>query len=335
MVEGWAMAEPDPLRIVEAGYRWFEDERAWLRGLAEAARPFAVGEGVAAYAIDLEAAPCVAAFAALGARPRLESRIAAFTQAFDPAIAREVYAPTEFCGNSIHRLARLARAHGTTADELARGATVSAWAVVGGDPRTRSVAVAFPHERRRLAPSDEHPQSRQLGLAAAHLSAALRLRRLAAPGPDAEDTESVLGPSGRVLHATGDARARGARESLVEAVVRRARARGRLRQTAPGEAAALWSVLVAGRWSIVDFVDRDGKHLVLARKNPVRGPDVLALTADERDVVWLAALGHSRKYIAYELGLAPATVTRRLASAQRKLRAGSRRELLRRFGRAG
>ena len=101
--------------------------------------------------------------------------------------------------------------------------------------------------------------------------------------------------------------------------MRRERARGRLRRSNPDEAAQLWSVLVAGRWSIVDFIDRDGKRMLLARKNPVNGPDVLALTDQERDILWLATLGHSRKYIAYEVGLAPATVTKRLTSAMKKV----------------
>lgn len=93
----------------------------------------------------------------------------------------------------------------------------------------------------------------------------------------------------------------------------------------------MWSVLVSGRWSIVDFVDRDGKRMMLARKNPVGGPNVAALTDDERDVLWLATQGHSRKYIGYELGLSVAQVGRRLTAAMRKLRIDSRRELVRRF----
>jgi DNA-binding NarL/FixJ family response regulator len=152
----------------------------------------------------------------------------------------------------------------------------------------------------------------------------------AAPADD-EVTESVLSPGGKVLPAVGAAKKSSARESLVEAVVRRERARGRLRRLDADEAAQQWSVLVSGRWSIVDFVDRDGKRLLLARKNPVDGPDINALTDEESDVIWLATHGHSRKYIAYELGLSVAQVGRRLQSGLRKLRVGTRRDLLRRF----
>jgi DNA-binding CsgD family transcriptional regulator len=327
-------AEPDALRVVEAGYHWVEDEREWLAGLAEAARPFAVGAGVAAMSLDLADQVDVTDYASSSAAPELERRVRAFTEGFDLVTARLMYAPTEFVGNALYRLRRIARARKKSVDALARGNAVSAWALIGGDPRTKSVALVFP-AAGEVDPDQAFPRTRMLGLAAAHLGAAVRLRRLATPPQiDGEGTDSILSPSGRVLHAVGEAQDKAKRESLVEAVVRRERARGKLRRSDPEEAAQLWNVLVSGRWSIIDFVDRDGKRMLLARKNPVHGPDVLALDEDERDVVWLATLGHSRKYIAYELGLATATVTKRLGSAMKKLRIGNRRELLRKLGRA-
>jgi DNA-binding CsgD family transcriptional regulator len=326
--------EPDALAVVEAGYRWAPDERAWLRGIAEAAKPFAVGAGVAAYTVELANAPRIDSYVGLRSGDAFETRVRAFTAGFDLEIARQLYAPTELVGNAGYRVRRLARARKKSVESLVHGNGISGWAIVGGDPRTRSVALVFP----AVGPPDPDrpfPRSRVLGLAAAHLGAAMRLRALAADAQlDGDGTDSILSPNGRVLHAVGDAKERASRESLVEAVVRRERARGRLRKVAPDEAAQLWSVLVSGRWSIIDFVDRDGKRMLLARRNPVNGPDLLALTDHERDVVWLATLGHSRKYIAYELGLAPATVTKRLSTALKKLRVGSRRELLRKLGRA-
>ncbi|HEY5922200.1 MAG TPA: LuxR C-terminal-related transcriptional regulator [Kofleriaceae bacterium] len=329
------MAEPDALRVVEAGYRWVEDENEWLKGISEAARVFAVGGGVAAYTVDLADCPEIPSFVGTKISDGFEARVRAFTQALDLDTARQMYAPTEFVGNAQYRLRRLARARKKTVDKLADGNTVPAWALIGGDPRSKSVALVFPAAGDTVDPDQPFPGARMLGLAAAHLGAATRLRRLAQPSQiDGDGTESILDANGKVLHAVGDATDKVHRESLVEAVVRRERARGRLRRTDPEEATQLWSVLVSGRWSIIDFVDRDGKRLLLARKNPVHGPDVLALNDDERDVVWLATLGHSRKYIAYELGLATATVTKRLGSALKKLRIGSRRELLRKLGRA-
>ncbi len=322
---------PDPLRVVEAGYEWIEDDRAWLCGIAEAAAPFGIGTGTAAFEVALADKPHIASYAAHDAAPSFERSIRGFTSALG-GTAREMYAPTEFVGNAGYRLRRLAKARGKSMDELTRGNNIGAWALVGGDPRARAIAIVYPGASAELDPEQPFPRARVLGLAAAHLGAALRLRELAAPKADTDGvTESVLAPSGKVLHATGTAKSSRARESLVEAVTRRERARGRLRRVDADEATQLWSVLVAGRWSIVDFVDRDGKRMLLARKNPVSGPDVLALTEEERDVVWLATHGHSRKYIAYELGISVSQVGRRLAASMRKLRVGSRRDLLQRF----
>lgn len=326
------MANPDPLRVVEAGYEWIEDETTWLRGIAAAAAPFAIGTGTAAYSVGLTGTPAIQAFVANGTANGFERNVRGFTKALGKA-ARDMYAPTEFVGNAGYRLRRLAKARGQTVEQMTNGNPIAAWALVAGDPRKHAALIAFPAKDDSFAPDVPFPRSRALGLAAAHLSAALRLRALAAPKADTDAvTESVLAPSGKLLHAVGTAKSSRARESLAEAVVRRERARGRLRKADGDEAAQLWSVLVSGRWSIVDFVDRDGKRLLLARKNPVSGPDVLALTEEERDVVWLATHGHSRKYMAYELGISVSQVGRRLATAMRKLRVTSRRDLLQRFG---
>jgi DNA-binding CsgD family transcriptional regulator len=326
-----AKKKPDPLDVVEAGYAFVEDEQEWLSGIAEQATLFGLGTGAAAYTVSLDGAPSVRAFAGNKTSDSFRDEIEAFTRSLSPEIAREIYAPTEFCGNASYRIRRIARAQGISVEQLSRGNTVKAWAMLAGDPRKRALAVVFPgHET--FDPDLPFPKGRVLGLAAAHLGAALRLRELAAPTADTDAvTESILTPSGKVLDAVGTAKEKPARESLVEAVVRREKARGKLRRVDADEAAAQWSVLVSGRWSVVDFVDRDGKRLLLARKNPVAGPDVAALTGEERDVVWLATHGHSRKYIAYELGLSVAQVGRRLATAMRKLKVDSRRDLLRRF----
>jgi DNA-binding CsgD family transcriptional regulator len=330
-VPGVGNKQPDPLDVVEAGYAWIEDEQAWLAGIAEQGSAFGVGTGTAAYSVGLDGSPHVRAFAGHNTSEVFRDQIEAFTRALAPEIAREVYAPTEFCGNANYRVRRIARAQGVTVEQLSNGNLVAAWALVAGDPRRRAMALVFPaHEQ--FDPDLPFPKGRVFGLAAAHLGAALRLRELAAPVADTDGiTESILTPGGKVLHAVGTAQEKPARDSLVEAVVRREKARGKLRRVDADEAAAQWSVLVSGRWSVVDFVDRDGKRLLLARKNPVGGPDVAALSAEERDVVWLATHGHSRKYIAYELGLSVAQVGRRLATAMRKLKVDSRRDLLRRF----
>jgi DNA-binding NarL/FixJ family response regulator len=135
-----------------------------------------------------------------------------------------------------------------------------------------------------------------------------------------------------VLHAIGEATSADARASLAEAVRASETARGRMRRSSPDEAIGLWMALVQGRWTILDSAERGGKRILLARKNPLRGGSLLDLTADERDVAWLAAQGHSYKYIGYELGVPLSTVAGRLRRAMRKLRIRSRTELLRKLG---
>mgnify|MGYP003374847675 CR=1 FL=1 len=137
---------------------------------------------------------------------------------------------------------------------------------------------------------------------------------------DDAETEAVLSPGGRVLHAEGAARTDRARASLAAAVLAATRARGDARRADPDTAVAEWTALVQGRWTILETVERDGKRLVLARRNPLGTDDLLALPPDERDVAWLAAYGHSYKFIAYELGVPLGTVKGRVRLALVALR---------------
>ena len=109
---------------------------------------------------------------------------------------------------------------------------------------------------------------------------------------------------GKLVHAEEPAKSAAARELLHQSAVALRRAKGRLRLDAPDRALAEWKGLVAARWTLVDHFESDGQRYVLARRNdvPVRGFG--ALTERERQVVSYAALGHSSKLIAYELGIA-------------------------------
>ena len=74
-----------------------------------------------------------------------------------------------------------------------------------------------------------------------------------------------------------------------------------------------------GRWSLVDHRGNSGLRLVLVRRNEPSLPDPRVLTARESDILAYAAPGHSSKYVAYLLGLAPATVASHISRAYRKL----------------
>lgn len=158
---------------------------------------------------------------------------------------------------------------------------------------------------------------------AAHLAASYRLRRSAT-----EELDAVITPSGKVEHASEHAKSTSARESLRMAAFAIDRARAKRSRLDEDEAVGLWQALVNGRWTLIDRVDSDGRRYFIARKND---PDVArhhALTRRERQVVGFAALGHSNKLIAYELGLSISSVAVYLDVAMEKLGLSTRAELI-------
>jgi DNA-binding CsgD family transcriptional regulator len=190
--------------------------------------------------------------------------------------------------------------------------------VNGLDPTRRGCMLALVDRRR-----DYSRRTAQLWhRLAAHVSAGNRLRTtfatLASPESDpTSHAEAVLAPSGRVEHATGAAEPRTAREALREALVRIDAARSE--RDDANRSAELWQGLVAGRWSLVEHFERDGRRYYLAHKNdPELAPD-RALTQRECQVVGYAELGHSNKLIGYALGLSTSSVSTLLTRARRKL----------------
>lgn len=334
------MPQHDPLRIVEAAYAWTEDESEWLDAIVTAATPYGMGGGVVAIVVSCaDGAKVEALRATSDVDATTRTAIERFCSALPSTIAADMFAPTEFVGNAAWRFERLAKARRTSATELTGGVPVpSIWAVLAGSPRERALVLGFPARPNAVVRPDEafpRRDSRLLGLVGAHLGAALRLRELGAASASAvgdASVDAVLTPAGKVVHVKDGATTTRVRASLSEAVLRSERARGKLRHVDSTEATELWAALVAGRYSIVEATERDGKRYLLARKNTLRSPDLLALTKEESDVVWLIAQGHSHKYVAYELGLSVASIVRRLRGAMLKLRVSSRRDLLRKIG---
>lgn len=187
------------------------------------------------------------------------------------------------------------------------------------------VVVAFASKRRGGA-GPSIPVWTRL---AVHLATGARLvRRRAVREAVAE--EAVLDPGGRVLHAEGRARSESARGALRRLAVDVDRARSASRRD-PEQATQLWRALAAGRWSLVDRFDRDGRHFLVANPNEVEVPTRSPLTRREEQVVGYAALGHADKLIAYEMGLSAGTVATLLSRARRKLGVASRAELVARW----
>jgi DNA-binding NarL/FixJ family response regulator len=119
----------------------------------------------------------------------------------------------------------------------------------------------------------------------------------------------VLTAGGRVEHAQGDATESSARQHLRAAVVARDKARTRAVRSNPDEALSLWQGLVAGRWSLLDRFESDGRRYVVARRNEPTPPDVLALTLRERQVLGHLLQGDAMKVAGYALGLDVSTVS--------------------------
>jgi DNA-binding CsgD family transcriptional regulator len=163
---------------------------------------------------------------------------------------------------------------------------------------------------------------------AAHVGSAARLRRnKRTPAPDA--ALAVLTPGGKLEHGTTETIA--ARADLSTAAQSIDRARGKMRRIDPEAATALWRTMVRGEWSLVDWFDHDGKRFLLAQDNRVATAPRQHLTEREHQVVACAAMGHSNKLIAYDLGLSPGTVAVILSRAAKKLGVSSRPALIRAF----
>jgi DNA-binding CsgD family transcriptional regulator len=167
---------------------------------------------------------------------------------------------------------------------------------------------------------------------ASHLAAAYRLRRkLRRTGTEIlGSADAILTPDARVEHAAKSAESAEARQVLSDAV----RTQERLRVKSCREdplAVGEWKALVDASWSLVDHVDTDGKRMIVAQRNDSVAPGKPELSPREQQVLAYAALGHSNKLIAYELGLAHSTVRVLLARASAKLGARGRQQTLKQF----
>lgn len=146
---------------------------------------------------------------------------------------------------------------------------------------------------------------------AQHVAAALRMRRsIAAALP-----EAVIREDGRIVDATGDARGPALRERLRHAMLMRDRRR--TRRSRDGE--PFWPELVAGRWTLVDRFEADGRRHVIAVRNDRRSPRLRTLSKREQAVLVRVAHGEANKAIALDLGVSEATVSRTASAAMVKL----------------
>jgi DNA-binding CsgD family transcriptional regulator len=318
------------LDIIEAIYRIEQAEEPWLTDVIEAARP-KLDEGFGLYAGSYDASDLgqvkYSSFVALGSFDREVA-----LQAQLSLSATEVEQTITPCGTASQMLGA-AFPHQALREFGHPLGVHDALGINAHDPSGFGVVMVVPLPKvSRLSPA----RGAVLGRIAAHLTAALRLRRRleteAAPGADLYSrSEAVLRADGSIEHASGSASDRAARTALRKAAAELGRARGSMRSSEPERALAHWKGLVSARWSLIDRFEADGRRYLLAAENEPKPRLHAALSRREQQVVSFANLGHSNKLIAYELGIAHSTVKVLLSRAAAKLGASSREEVVRRF----
>ena len=316
----------DTIEIVEAARRLDGSLVEWMRAVADAAAPLlGEGNGVSALAFRIVAGGIHFDAAEAAGQTQGLAQIALTTnrEANAQALDRIYRSPT--AAGSLSELfgpdsPDLRVVEATSGGRFRDTAGITAIARAG-----RGLALSSPLSAvRAMAPFERLRWTR----IAAHLGAGLRLRdSLASNSLEDASVEAIFDASGRVHEARGQAKARSARDRLRAAVASAERSRGPLRRRDSDEALAAWEVLVAGRWSIVDHFERDGRRYLVAHRNPPEVADPRGLAPRERQTCELLGRGLAPKEIAYSLGIARSTVVNALASARRKLALRSSAEL--------
>lgn len=316
------MGRFDPVALLEATSSWVPDEAAWLAGIAHATRGLDLGGGRVVYTLRFHSAEEPPALvAAEDGAPGWPDELARLNQAFSPASTALVHVPSgQVRSHGPRVVLENATRTGMTYDEYMERAGPGAEGppladfVHGGSGPDRVSFFAIADRPRTLRPE----RKRVVAMFIAHFAAMARLRRYLRADARPDDADAVLDARGRLLHATDDAAS--ARESLTDAVLRADRARGAMRRRDPEGAIAVWRALVAGRYTLVESVERDGKRLLLARRNPPGMRGLSAPDPSEAACAYFTALGHPQKLIAYGLGLSTSAAARLTRSALAKLR---------------
>jgi DNA-binding CsgD family transcriptional regulator len=330
------MRHAGPIDVLEAVYCAGSSRAAWLRRVLESAAPLLhPGTHPSGYFFDFSGATAtpVQGVQVLGGGATVVEGLAAFHNRGPKVSYALVRATLVSTGSEMARTAGLAAEFEQFQRYFAKlGLRVAdTLGVVGADPSRRGVAVSCLYDREVMV---TRAARRRWMRVAVHLAAGSRLLSAfdVAPPGKASRPDAVLGPDGRVEHAEGEAREAVALESLRTRAVAIDRARGRLRRSDPDAALDAWHGLVAGRWSLVDRFESDGRRYVVAHRNEPETAGVLSLTARERQVVGYRMAGHSSKLTAYALGVSPAAVSAALKSSVEKLGVGTVARMLHELG---
>ena len=313
----------DPIAIVECSYALQGTESEWIDGLVEAVAP-AIDQGIGIFGFTYlwrDGHPDPAAFAS--GSPVWERMVREMREKMPGDYFAATVGSRKPHNLLSQQVARLPLSVRKLSDSFLRPYGVAdLLAIHASDPEGGIVLVSG-------LPETEKVPARELarwGRMTAHIATALRLRRRIER--EAAEEEAVLSPSGSLLHATGEAKQADARERLRAAARAMDRARGPLRKNDPQEALELWRALCAGRWSLVDRFESDGRRYLIAHRNQPSLPNLRGLSQREASVAAFAQLGQSNKEIAYTLGISPSSVATHLSGALRKLGLPSRAALV-------
>lgn len=328
MATGRGVVTFDPVALIERGYEARSDPEAWLRALAPHVVPLlsAGWSGGTSYLFDARGPH------ELVAARREETD-------FDPNVVMGVVTAgfAALTREQLRDVVLAMRTPGISSLVDAVGtlpavdAGVSPFAmrdsiaalVHAGDGRVAVFSNFSPHRVHLDAPTKRLWQRIAL-----HLGAGCRLAGREAT-TNAEDVEAVIEPGGALVHATGKGESRASRDLLRAAAKDMDKARTRAGRADAMAALELWRGLLAGRWSLVDHFDSDGRRFILARRNDPDLPEPEALSRRQRQVVFYASVGWSNKEIGYALGLAENTVSAHLTRSLEKLGIANRAALVR------
>lgn len=312
--------------IVEAAYELAGSETTWLDAIVERARAdLDTGCGVYAFTGDTSIPDYARSpvFAERALAPELLARLAELNATAPSALFDFLRTRLVTCGGLEQLLGPEAETVAQFRRIMMSAGVVDGFCLFAQDAQGGSVTLSS------LAPKAVTPSPRVRGIwqrVGLHVVAGLRLRRKLAARVARRD--ALLSPSGKIEDANADVADDGAaRRALTDAVHAMDQARRANVRAAPDRALELWRGLVAGRWSLVDHWENDGRRYVAAYANRPGLRDPRALTATEQSVLRYVALGARNKEASYALGLSEKTVSWCVTQILKKLRVRSRVDL--------
>jgi len=312
------------IAVADAGYALKASDEDWLEGVLTAARPLLDhGSFVHGWILDLKV-PNYRSCAAIQLPPGADLDRDVRDNHLD---LRDPDASLALAGAC---LTTASMAHGEHGPELAtRGRFPPSFGVADcvalGVADPSGIGCALVGALPMIARVAARDQARW-GRVASHLAAGLRLRERARTAPESaslDHADALIDPRTFALsHAEDETHAhlstiRHASELLA----------ARHGTSDPDKLIAAWRALVAGRWSLLDTFDTDGKRFFVLRKNEPTAPGPPLLSPVQRAISAYIAMGHANKAIAYHLGLSESSISRAVADICTLLGVASREQL--------